>query len=101
MSLTVAEFSRRVQPVVMPDLDAVALMLYWSYGLGGEAGAFQNEIKKIVREGKLPEQAEGALLMEAGQVLFYLTLALRSCGLTLDEAAADCLRHLEELRMRG
>jgi hypothetical protein len=80
--------------------------LYAALALGGEAGELLNVRKKIERDepdrkprqlGPLP-RLDLDLLSEAGDILFYLRLALLERGFTLEDAAAACLEKLQQKR---
>lgn len=72
-------------------------ILYHSNGLGGEAGELQNIVKKIIRDGDTPERRH-ALLLEAGDVLFYMRQLLEELGFTMADAAQSQLAKLELMR---
>lgn len=52
--------------------DATATLAFQALALGGEAGEFQNIVKKIVRGTMTLEEARSALAEEAVDVLIYL-----------------------------
>lgn len=66
-----------------------ALGLFWApMGVAAEAGEFVGEFEKMYRkdEGHLTPERKEAILAEAGDVLWFLTAALDSLDLTVEEA---------------
>lgn len=97
--MTFTEFQDKAEPVKPlnhHELGPIGVTLYWSNGLGGEAGETQNAVKKIVRDGISEKRAEN-LIEEAGDTLFYLKMTLDRYGFTLKDAAAYCLVKLSRL----
>lgn len=64
-------------------------------GLAGEAGEFANMVKKLTAHGHNIPAIE--LAEELGDVLWYLSEAATSCGLTLNEIAT---MNIDKLRAR-
>lgn len=95
MALTFSEFHDQAIPVNSET--AQFGILYQSNGLGGEAGELQNIVKKIVRDGDTYERRY-ALLLEAGDVLFYMRQLLEELGFTIADAAQSQLDKLEFMR---
>jgi len=62
-------------------------------GLSGEVGEVMELLKKHARDGKHPG---GALLLELGDVLHYLTVIAAEYGWTLDDVAAANVAKLIE-----
>lgn len=100
--MTFQEFQVRALPVIaMPAND-----LYPAIALGGEVGELLNVRKKIERDE--PERKPGKLgpipqldldfLDEAGDVLFYLRMALLERGFNLEDAAQACIEKLDKKR---
>jgi NTP pyrophosphatase (non-canonical NTP hydrolase) len=95
--MTLDEFQRKATPVrPEPKLPGATMMIYQSNALCGEAGEVANVTKKVMRDGTLSQEMDRNLLDECGDVLFYLGRTLHHAGYTLSEAAAACLRKLEE-----
>ncbi len=96
--LTFAEFHDRALPVNSET--AQYGILYQSNGLGGESGELQNIVKKIIRDGDTPERRQ-ALLLEAGDVLFYMRQLLEELGFTMADAAQSQLDKLDLMRQEA
>lgn len=100
--MTFSDFQKQAVPVIaMPAND-----LYPTIALGGEVGELLNVRKKIERDE--PERKPGKLgpipqldldfLDEAGDVLFYLRMALLERGFKLEDAAEACIEKLDQKR---
>lgn len=75
--------------------DELPPLWYLALGLAGEAGEVANLIKKFERHGKA--FSADAVADELGDVLWYLAVAAKAAGLTLDEVAA---KNVDKLRAR-
>lgn len=75
-------------------------IMYPILALCGEAGELANEYKKIMRDGRSgsysPEERE-RMLLEAGDVLWYLTAVAKDLGSSLEEIAE---KNMTKLSMR-
>lgn len=91
-------------------------LMYYVYpllGLNGETGELTDKIKKIIRNNKLrtAEQFEQFLkanpnkkidlILEAGDVLWYLSETMRRIGVDLEEVAKANIMKLESRMARG
>jgi NTP pyrophosphatase (non-canonical NTP hydrolase) len=80
-------------------------MLYETLGLVGEAGEFADKVKKILRDhgGVIDDEARDALVLELGDVLWYLArLAIRlGHGWDLSSIAERNLAKLAARQERG
>ena len=65
---------------------------YYALGLAGETGELVDLIKKELFHGKAPDRV--GVLLEAGDVLWYLIRTLRRYGWTLEEALAANIQKL-------
>jgi NTP pyrophosphatase (non-canonical NTP hydrolase) len=74
-------------------------LVYTLLALGGEAGEAQNVMKKIMRDENftLSETRRVELLLELGDVLWYLSAAAHELGSSLDDLAQ---RNIEKLTAR-
>ena len=96
MSMTFRDFESQVVPVKSePNLGALGMLLYQSNGLAGEAGEVCNNVKKVVRDGAEFEP----VLMECGDVLFYMKRLLRMRGYTIEDAGHVLIIKLERIRL--
>lgn len=94
--LTIAEFHDSIRPVKgEPDLDEGGMLLYQSNAMCGEAGEVANNVKKIVRDGL---DLDDEVLIECGDVLFYMSRLLKRRGFTLEDAAQALLDKLDSQR---
>lgn len=75
-------------------------LLYPTLGLAGEAGELANKVKKVLRDhgGVLTEEAREALLLELGDVLWYVAQVATDLGVSLEAVAQ---KNLEKLRSRA
>ncbi|WP_337845119.1 nucleoside triphosphate pyrophosphohydrolase family protein [Thermus sp.] len=75
-------------------------LLYPTLGLVGEAGELANKVKKVLRDhgGVLTEEAREALLLELGDVLWYVAQVATDLGVSLEAVAQ---KNLEKLRSRA
>lgn len=70
-------------------------LINFSMGLAGEAGEACDAVKKIVFHGHSLDQDK--LRDELGDVMWYLAMFAKTCGLTLEEIAEA---NIEKLRQR-
>lgn len=74
----------------------VPLLITAGFGLGSEGGEFQEIVKKILFQGKLPsEDVVFHLKRELGDVMWYWINACRALGLDPDEVIEENVRKLE------
>lgn len=92
--LSFSDFQRLATPIV----DSTDNPLFAFVGLGGEVGEFLNVRKKIERDGSNENLREN-LLEEAGDILFYLRLALEKEELTMEDAAVYVLEKLRRQKV--
>ena len=79
------------------------LLIHATLGLVGESGEFADKIKKIFRDrnGKLDRKLKHELMLELGDVLWYLATAARKLGLKLDDVAKANIAKLASRQKRG
>ncbi len=74
-------------------------LVYTTLGLNGEAGEFDEKVKKILRDGAgleaIPDETLLQLKKELGDVLWYVANAAEELGMTLDEVASHNLEKLQ------
>lgn len=96
--MTFNEYSSDAATTVQFVGDEKERLSYLTIALAGEVGEFCNELKKIYRKGEMPSEVEKQLmLMELGDVLWYLDRTVAEMGSSLDTVA---LMNLNKLRNR-
>lgn len=77
----------------------------WYYGLGiaGEAGEVADKIKKVFRDagGEMAPADKEQVVLELGDVLWYLTAIATRCGVQLEDVARRNIAKLTARRARG
>jgi NTP pyrophosphatase (non-canonical NTP hydrolase) len=86
---------RAKQTAVYPQERALE---YLALGLVGEAGEVANKVKKMIRDGDVPEFA---ISQELGDVLWYVAMLAKELGFTLETIAWDNIEKLAERKQRG
>lgn len=78
-------------------------VLYPALGLGGESGEVLDKIKKVIRDGTGEPNSEEirSLMLEMGDVLWYLANMADDLGFTLEEVAKSNLEKLWDRQERG
>jgi NTP pyrophosphatase (non-canonical NTP hydrolase) len=78
-------------------------LAYPALGLNGEAGEVAEKIKKIIRDdnGILSESARQDLILELGDVLWYLAAISCELNIDLDVVAQKNLEKLRSRKARG
>ena len=78
-------------------------LTYTTIGLNGEAGEVAEVIKKMLRDdgGKLSVERRQKLLLELGDVLWYLSQLARLADLTLQQVAEANIKKLTSRKERG
>lgn len=78
-----------------PDIN-VPLLITAGLGLGSESGEFQEIVKKVLFQGKLPsEDVVFHLKRELGDVMWYWINACRALNLNPDDVIEENVRKLE------
>lgn len=79
------------------------LLAYPAFGLAGETGEFIDKIKKVFRDhrGALTTSMKHDLLLELGDILWYIAKMARTLGYTLDEVATTNLKKIHSRKKRG
>ncbi len=91
--------SRRTWSLIRTDHPIV----YPTLGLANEAGEVAGKIKKIFRDrgGVITDDDRAALVLELGDVLWYLTQICTELDVTLEEVAAANIAKLASRAARG
>jgi NTP pyrophosphatase (non-canonical NTP hydrolase) len=78
-------------------------IVYPTLGLTNEAGEVAGKVKKIFRDrgGVVTDEDRQALMLELGDVLWYLAELCTQLGISLDDVATANLRKIEERTARG
>ncbi len=78
-------------------------LLYATLGLAGESGEVAEKVKKILRDkkGVISEEKKQELLMELGDVLWYIAKFARELGVSLDDVAEKNIEKLYSRLERG
>jgi NTP pyrophosphatase (non-canonical NTP hydrolase) len=78
-------------------------IVYPTLGLTNEAGEVAGKVKKIFRDrdGVVTDEDRQALMLELGDVLWYLAELCTQLGISLDDVATANLRKLEDRTARG
>ncbi len=81
----------------------VSPLIYLTLGLAGETGELVEKIKKIIRDngGHLSPKRRQAIMMEAGDILWYLANLTNELGFSLEEVAEANLKKLSSRHRRG
>lgn len=74
-------------------------LIYTCFGLAGEAGEFNDKVKKMLRDnnGEMSPALRDFLVLELGDVLWYVAQAGRQLNVTMEEIAT---RNMEKLLSR-
>ncbi len=81
------------------DLVRILGLTYTALGLNGEAGEVAEQVKKMIRDGNgiLDEERKEKLLLELGDVMWYLSACCTELGVNLSTVAN---MNLEKLKKR-
>ena len=75
------EYQKRAAETLLPTSDNLN---YLALGLASEAGEFAGKAKKLIRDGEFDGKAA---MKELGDVLWYVAMAARKLGYTLEDVA--------------
>ena len=77
--------------------------IYPTLGLTGEAGEVSDKVKKVLRDrnGIFDEDAKVAIMLELGDVLWYVSQLSCELGFELEEVARANLNKLSSRNLRG
>lgn len=78
-------------------------LVYPTLGLNGEAGEVAEKVKKNLRDwgGVINQDVRRAILLECGDVLWYLSTIVYRLGSSLEEVATMNVEKLRGRAMRG
>ena len=75
------EYQNRAAETLLPTSDNLN---YLALGLASEAGEFAGKVKKLIRDGEFDGKAA---MKELGDVLWYVAMAAKKLGYTLEDVA--------------
>ena len=77
--------------------------IYPTLGLSGEAGEVAEKVKKVLRDrdGKFDKDTCDSIMLELGDVLWYLAQLSSELGYSLDQVAEANLLKLSKRALRG
>lgn len=94
-----------VYPKTGPNLgiDSIRGVVYCSLGMVGEAGEFCDKIKKVLRDDgdEITPERHAALVLELGDVLWYVANAAFELRISMEEVARLNLHKLQSRKERG
>lgn len=78
-------------------------LTYYALGLTGEAGEVADKLKKTIRDdgGTMTDAKREGLVLELGDVLWYVAALARHLGVSLDVVAEMNLAKLKDRAARG
>tara|TARA_B100000900_G_C20583198_1_gene718425 strand:+ start:937 stop:1266 length:330 start_codon:yes stop_codon:yes gene_type:complete len=89
------------ETAIYPEQDA---LIYTVLGLTGESGEIAEKVKKLLRDNKsldMTEDVRNELILELGDVLWYVANLAHELGETLEDIAVANIQKLESRKMRG
>lgn len=101
---TFADYQEKaMQTLMYPGQGELIGLQYTILGLNGEAGELAEKVKKIMRDGNqiVTDQNREDLILEAGDVLWYLTAIAEELGTTIEEIAMRNVNKLSSRRDRN
>lgn len=93
--MTLNEYQEEIKKFCKADQDPRDTILMCAVGMSGEVGEVNELIKKSVFHGK-PFQVYPDLLLELGDVLWYLSTMARMYGVTMEDVAQANVVKLNE-----
>ena len=78
-------------------------ILYTTLGLTGEAGEVADKVKKIIRDhgGEMDDDARESIMLELGDVLWYVANLTTELGYTLRDVAGANIQKLSDRQQRN
>ena len=78
-------------------------ILYTTLGLNGEAGEVADKVKKIIRDhgGEMDDAARESIMMELGDVLWYIANLATELGYSLRDIAGTNIQKLQDRQQRN
>ena len=75
--------------------------VYPMIGLSGEVGELNEKIKRVFRGSYSLEEIKPALLLELGDILWYVTMVATEFGFSMDDVASTNLEKLNKRMSEG
>lgn len=88
------EYQEKIQP--LKKYPAKHGLGYTVLALAGEAGELANELKKVMRGDRTLEEAKDRMILELGDVLWYVAACADELGVPLEYVAGLNLEKLEK-----
>ena len=77
-------------------------LVYTALGLNGESGEIAEKVKKLLRDDKtMTEEHRQELILELGDVLWYVANLAKELDVSLEEVAAQNITKLESRNKRN
>lgn len=91
------------QHAIYPGQDTFIGLVYTALKMNGEAGELAEKVGKIMRDdgGFTSQEKKDAMILELGDVLWYISAAANELGVTLADVADRNLRKLASRSDRG
>ena len=85
------------------EYSEIEKLSYLALGINGEAGEVAEKVKKIIRDhkGEVSEEKKEQLVLEIGDVLWYLSQLSRVLGVSFEEVAEKNIEKLYSRLERG
>jgi len=95
--------NRAVQTAIYPGQGGLHGLVYCALKLNGEAGEVAENVGKVIRDdhGLVTDERRQKLILEYGDVLWYIANGLRELEATMAEAAQANLVKLQSRKERG
>lgn len=91
---TFSQYTKATMRTAPTDIKSIHSRYNVSMGIAGESGEVVDAMKKEMFQGRTAETTRAAVVEEVGDVLWYLTQALRIYDATLEEAASKNIEKL-------
>ncbi len=95
--------NKAIHTLLYPGSGEIQGLLYVALGLNGEAGEVAEKVKKILRDNKseVDSARREDLILEAGDVLWYIAGLCHELGVSLEEVAKRNVEKLDNRHKKG
>ena len=102
-NLSLTDYQNWANKTALFDSETITGLYYVTLGLVGEAGEVAEKVKKILRnqKGKITPENKADLLLELGDVLWYMSQFARILGFTLSDVGLLNILKLQDRAKRG